>query len=434
MNIGIVGMFLVAAVAGLLLSALLTLVETAVFSLGATRLRTLREEGFQGHGRLIGLRARPLYPLLVLRLGTAVGDTLAAVALGVVGFALGGLPGVLVALIAAATSIVTVGRLWPAHVAARRNVRLALMAAPWLDGAARLSRPLLVPFGALFGGLPATASALVETEPEDEFRQLASIGQDEGLVDETEGLLLERAFRLDETQAHEVMTPRVDVFAWRASLTLGEIAPELALTPFSRIPVYGESLDDIKGILYVRDAYQALLRGRDELVLSDIAREPLVVPGSIRLPALLSEFQARRIHLAIVMDEYGGTDGIVTLEDIVEELVGEIVDETDIAEESIQRLSRTEIVADGDVDLRELNHLFNATFPLLEQRSLNGFVLDELGHVPLVGERFVKDGIEIEVVEASDTHLVRARLRRLTPVADIAAGGRALEESARIER
>lgn len=433
MNPGLAGGLATLAVAGLLLSALLTLVETAVFSIGPTRLRTLREEGFPGHERLAGLRAHPVYPLLLLRVGTSAGDAASALALGVLGYATAGLLGVAAALMSAAVAIVTVARLWPAHVAAKRNVRIALAAAPWLDRAARLLRPLLLPLGAFGEGLPETASALVDIEPEDEFRQLASIGQDEGLVDETEGLLLERAFRLDETQAREVMIPRVDVFAWRDSLTLGEIAPELALVPFSRIPVYGESIDNVTGILYVRDAYQALLRGRDEMVLADLAREPLVVPGSISLPGLLSEFQARRIHLAVVMDEYGGTDGIVTLEDILEELVGEIVDETDIAEDSIQRLSRTEIVADGDVDLRELNHLFNATFPLLEQRSLNGFVLDELGHVPQVGERLVRDGIEIEVVEASDTHLVRARLRRLTPVSDFAADGRALEESARAD-
>ncbi len=427
-----VGLLLVAAAGGLLLSALTTLVETAVFSVGPTRLRTLQEEGFPGHARLAALRAKPVYPLVLLRLGTSVGDATAAVALGVGGYALLGLYGALAALIVAAVAIVALGRLAPAQFAAGRNVRIALAVAPWLDRAALLARPLLMPFGAFAEHLPETSSGLVTVEAEDEVRQLASIGQDEGLVDETEGLLLERAFRLDETQAHEVMTPRVDVFAWRDAMTLGEISPELALVPFSRIPVYGESIDDVTGVLYVRDAYQALLRGRVELRLGDLAREPLVVPGSIRLPGLLSEFQARRIHLAVVMDEYGGTDGIVTLEDILEELVGEIVDETDIAEDSIQRLSRTEIVADGDVDLRELNHLFNATFPLLEQRSLNGLVLDELGHVPEVGERVVLDGIEIEVVEASDTHLIRARLRRLAPPAE--REGRALEGAAGSER
>lgn len=432
MNATSAGLLLIAAAGGLLLSAVMTLIETAVFSVGPTRLRTLQGEGFPGHARLAALRANPVYPLVLLRLGTSVGDATAAVALGVGGYALLGLYGALASLVVAAVAIVTLGRLAPSQLAAGHNVRIALAAAPWLDRAARLTRPLLVPLGAFAEHLPETASGLVTVEAEDEVRQLASIGQDEGLVDETEGLLLERAFRLDETQANEVMTPRVDVFAWRDGMTLGQISPELALVPFSRIPVYGESIDDVTGVLYVRDAYQALLRGRDELRLRDLAREPLVVPGSIRLPGLLSEFQARRIHLAVVMDEYGGTDGIVTLEDILEELVGEIVDETDIAEDSIQRLSRTEIVADGDVDLRELNHLFNATFPLLEQRSLNGLVLDELGHVPEVGERVVLDGIEIEVVEATDTHLIRARLRRLAPPAE--RGSRTLEEAARSER
>ncbi|MEN8374535.1 MAG: hemolysin family protein [Gemmatimonadota bacterium] len=431
MNPAALAALIVVAAAGVVVSALLTLVETAIFSLGPARLRTLEEEGFHDHERLIGLRERPVYPLVLLRFGTASADAATAACLGVAGYAGAGPLGAAAGFVVAALAILTLGSLWPARYAAGRNVRVALAAAPWLDRAARVARPALAPFRAFVEGLPETSSGLMEVEPEDEIRQLASLGSDEGVIDDTERLLLERAFRLDETQAHEVMTPRVDVFAWRESMTLGDIASELALVPFSRIPVYGESIDEVTGVLYVRDAYQALLRDRKDVALSDLAREPLVVPGSIRLTGLLGEFQARRIHLAVVMDEYGGTDGIVTLEDILEELVGEIVDETDIAEEPILRLSRSEIVADGDVDLRELNHRFNARFPLLEHRSLNGYVLEELGHVPSVGERLVREGIEIEVVEASETHVIRARLRRQQPMPDLAADTRSLQEATR---
>jgi putative hemolysin len=129
---------------------------------------------------------------------------------------------------------------------------------------------------------------------------------------------------------------------------------------YSRVPVYGESIDDITGVLYLRDAYQALVSGQRDAPLRSLAREPLVVPGSLPLSKLLRDFQARRIHLAVVVDEYGGTDGLVTLEDVLEELVGEIVDETDVPEDAITRISRNEILAWGDADLREINHYFNA--------------------------------------------------------------------------
>ncbi|MGH7506166.1 MAG: transporter associated domain-containing protein, partial [Longimicrobiales bacterium] len=224
--------------------------------------------------------------------------------------------------------------------------------------------------------------------------------------------LIERAFRHDQTKTWEIMTPRVDIFAWKDALLLKDIAPELGTVRFSRVPVYGASIDDITGVLYVRDAYQALLSGQRDVPLRALAREPLIVPGSLTLTRLLRDFQTRRIHLAVVLDEYGGTDGLVTLEDVIEELVGEIVDETDVAEEPILRVSRTEIVAAGDVDLREINHFFNMALPQLEHRSLNGYLLEELGHVPESGEKLQRDGVLIEVLDATDTQVTRARLRR----------------------
>ena len=172
------------------------------------------------------------------------------------------------------------------------------------------------------------SAAVTETE----IRQLTAMGHTEGLIEEHERELIERAFRLDETQAWDIMTPRVDVFAWEGSRALKEIASELGTVRFSRIPVYGATIDDVTGVLYVRDAYKALVSGQRDVPLKDLAREPLIVPGSVPLSKLLRDFQTRRIHMAIVVYEYGGTDGLVTLEDVIEELVGEIVDETDVAE------------------------------------------------------------------------------------------------------
>src|SRR5690606_1276240 len=142
---------------------------------------------------------------------------------------------------------------------------------------------------------------------------------------------------------------------------------------------------DIVGILYTRDAYQALVSGQRDVPLADLAREPFFVPGSIPLTRLMSDVQTRRIHMGVVIDEYGGTDGLITLEDILEELVGEIIDETDLEYQPVIRLSRDEILVEGATDLREINHFFGTTFPQLEHRSLNGYLLDELGHVPVEG-------------------------------------------------
>jgi len=335
------------------------------------------------------------------------------------GFAGWGWAGLVVTLVVGAALVGVVGELVPIRVAARHGVRIALGSAPAL-------RLLCRVFGPVLGVVERVVGPLVERAPEgppteQEIRQLTVLGRTEGVIDEHERQIIERAFRLDETRAWQIMTPRVDIFAWPDARTLAEIAPELRSVPYSRVPVYGESVDDITGVLYLRDAYQALLAGQRDVPLRALAREPLVVPGSVPLTKLLRDFQTRRIHMAIVVDEYGGTDGLVTLEDVLEELVGEIVDEKEVAQEPIVRVSRHEIVARGDADLREINHVLNTAFPQLEHRSLNGYLLEELGRVPEPGTKLERDGVLIEVLEATETQVLRARLVRRVPAGE--AGG-----------
>jgi CBS domain containing-hemolysin-like protein len=241
---------------------------------------------------------------------------------------------------------------------------------------------------------------------------MTQLGHDSGTIEEHERLLIERVFTLDTTQVWEVMTPRVEIFAWSEGRRLAEVAQELRTVPYSRIPVYAESLDNISGVLYARDAYQALIAGQRDVPLRQLAREPLFVPESVTLIQLLRDFQTRRIHMGIVVDEHGGTDGVVTLEDILEELVGEIIDELDVPEEMIVRIDRNEILVNGAADLREINHFFNASFPLLEHRSLNGYLLHEFGRVPEPDESIDRDGIRIRVLAATGTQVVQARLTR----------------------
>jgi putative hemolysin len=416
----------------ILLSAFFTAAELAVFFPSESRVRNLSEQNVRGATALAQLRARPERPLVLLRLADTVCDVSAGALVAWIAFLEWQLLGLVLAVGGVAFLVLYFGELVPMGIAASHGQRLALAIAPALLVLTRVSWPFLVLFARL-ARIRSERRDMVASITETEIRQLTALGHTEGEIEEHERELIERAFRLDDTKTWEIMTPRVDVFAWQDSRTLGEIAPELATVRHSRVPVYGESIDDITGVLYLRDAYQALVTDQSELTLGALAREPLVVPGSLPLSRLLRDFQARRIHLAVVVDEYGGTDGLVTLEDVLEELVGEIVDETDVAEDSITRVSRTEILAWGDADLREINHYFNTALPQLEHRSLNGYLLEELGRVPEPGEQIEREGILIEVMEAAETQVTRARLRRigqpmeLPPATD---GGNDVEASA----
>jgi CBS domain containing-hemolysin-like protein len=414
-----VALLIIFLVVALLLAASFAAAEAAIFSLGESRVRSLVESGRRGSDSLSRLREHPERLLVLLRLGESLSDVAFAVLASILGASLWGVPGLVLGGVIAALLILLLAELAPLNLAAERAVVVALAAAPPLLALMWVMTPVLLALIAVGRVVPERSSAAA-TVTESEIRELTVLGQAEGVIEEHERQLIERAFRLDEMQAWDIMTPRVDIFAWRDSLRLSEIARQLGGVPYSRMPVYGESIDDITGVLYLRDAYRALVSGQRDLPLRVLAREPLIVPGSVRATQLLREFQNRRIHMAIVVDEYGGTDGLVTLEDVLEELVGEIVDEMDVAEEPILRVSRNEIIANGDTDLREINHYFNTSFPLLEHRSLNGYLLEELGHVPAAGESLEREGILIEVLAATETQVLRARLRRTPPIADVA--------------
>lgn len=396
----------------LLLSAVFTAAEVALFSLGEGRLRGLLEEERRGSRALVRLRAQPERLLILLRLGDALADVTAGATAAYLAYLEWHVLGLAIAIVLIALAILFFGELVPLAIAMKFTVLIALALAPGLLWASRVLKLPLIALERLAGVVPErgpTAAAVMETE----IRELTAIGHTEGVIEEHERQLIERAFRLDEMKAWEVMTPRVDIFAWPDSLTLAAITPQLPAVLFSRIPVYDETIDNITGVLYLRDAHQALISGLRDVPLKQLAREPLVVPGSLSLTRLLREFQTRRIHMAIVMDEYGGTDGLVTLEDVLEELVGEIADELEGPEEPpIVRVSRNEIIAQGEADLREINHIFNTVLPQLEHRSLNGYLLEEFGRVPETGERLDRDGIALEVLEATETQVLRVRLRR----------------------
>ena len=373
----------------------------------------MEEEGFRGADALAELRNRAEQTRASLLFLNTLFNSVTVGTLVLLGYALYGTGGGELGLLAGALLVLIFGQGIPRLLASRHPIRFALAAAPAVLAVENRLVAVSKPFRWLAAGMIRAEGADGSSQEERDVRELTQLGQEEGLVGEDEHLLVERAFRLDELTAWDVMTPRVDIFAWKDSLTLEEIIGELKSVPYSRVPVYQDTTDDISGILYVREAYENYVAGRTTMTLRQLARDPLFVPGSLPLTRLLHQFQARRIHMGIIADEFGGTDGLATLEDILEELVGEIVDETDVDEEALIRISKTQVMAPGGIDVREINYAFNVALPQLEHRSLNGFLLEELGHVPEPGETVERAGVKIEILTASDTQVLTARLTKL---------------------
>lgn len=411
---------LAGAAAGILLlvSAVLTAGQAAVVQIGPSRLRTLLREGFGGAEELAQVREQDPVVRASVRLATRICNLTALGIATVMGYeAWQAAWPVFFVVLAGIATVHVVADVLPHVLAAKSPVRLALTLAPLLLGVARYTRFLTAPVAVLEDRI---ANGEELTTEERELREMKAIGEEEGVLEESESRLVERAFRLDELTAWDAMKPRVDIFAWKDDRKLADIVPTLTEVRYSRVPVYRGSIDEITGIVYVREAYERFVQGDGKITLREMARPPFFVPGSLSLTQLLQDFQAKRIHMGIVADEFGGTDGLITLEDVLEELVGEIHDELDVEEIDIVHLSPTTVEADAGIDVRELNEALEVELPQAEHRSLNGYILEELGHVPLTGSAFERANVRFEVLEASETQVVRVRLTRLEEVPETA--------------
>jgi CBS domain containing-hemolysin-like protein len=251
-----------------------------------------------------------------------------------------------------------------------------------------------------------------EDDQEEEIEAFIEVGEQEGLLEEGERRLIRGVFDFGDRVVREVMTPRTNIVAVSQDASVGALRDLVVKEKHSRIPVYRESIDHIVGILFVRDLLAILGRVPDDTSILSLVHPAHFVPETKRVAELLREMQGLRNHLAVIVDEYGGTAGLVTIEDLVEEIVGEIQDEHEAEEESIVRQPDGALQVAGSADIEEVAEELGAELKDEEFATVGGFILSVLGHVPRAGERFVHGGLEVEVLEADRRRIHRARIRR----------------------
>ena len=238
-------------------------------------------------------------------------------------------------------------------------------------------------------------------------------GEQEGLIEREERRLLESIVDFGDTLVREVMTPRPDIVGTRADATLAELRQVFAEQQYSRVPVYRDSLDHILGFVFVKDLIRLPLDlAAGERVVERLLRPAHFVPETKRVSDLLKEFQRQQVQSAVVVDEYGGTAGLVTIEDLLEEIVGEIRDEYDVESEPVQDEGNGVFVFSGKVSIDDLNDRLGVSIPPEGFGTIGGFLLAHLGRVPAVGERIDVDGLHVEVLEAERRRVTRVRVRR----------------------
>ncbi|MFN8532707.1 MAG: hemolysin family protein [Dehalococcoidia bacterium] len=291
-----------------------------------------------------------------------------------------------------------VGALWPEQIASlvvRPVHLLSVLLTPVVRGLELMTGMLLRPFGWRRGG-PATI--LVS---EEEVHLLLSVGREQGVIEADELDMIDNIFELEETTAREVMTPRVAMVCAPADSSPHEIAELIVQTGYSRIPVYDNSIDHIVGVVYAKDLLAKLI-GAAPFAIREIAREPHIIPPGVRVDQLLHDLQERNTHLAIVMDEYGGVEGLVTIEDLLEEIVGEIQDEYDEpADEPRWVVPRREVLAPGRMSLDDLGDFIGVELSDKQIDRVGGLVADRLGAAPKVGDSVDVAGVTFVVSETS---------------------------------
>jgi len=262
--------------------------------------------------------------------------------------------------------------------------------------------------------IPAQRGEKEAAITEEEIMTLVDAGEEEGAIDLDEKEMIYSIFQLDDTLAREIMVPRIDIVAVEVNTPLDKARDIIIQAGHSRIPVYEESLDHVCGLLYAKDLLSVWQRGAFDVTLRSILRPALFVPESKRVPDLLKELRHSKVHLAIVIDEYGGTAGLVTMEDIVEEIVGEIRDEYDSAEEApYETIGPDEFLFDARINLDDFNRLLNVELPDELGDTLGGFIYGELGRVPKQGEVVETPSLRLEVTSVVDRRIRKVRVKRL---------------------
>jgi putative hemolysin len=298
-----------------------------------------------------------------------------------------------------------IGELVPKALALQHAERIAMFVARPIDLLQRIAHPLvLVLQGSakailrLFGMRHPSVGMVVRSE--EEIRSMLAEAEETGVIEEAEEEMIYKVFDFAEKEAHDVMVPRPEVVGVEVDLPAQECLAAIIDSPYTRYPAYRGSLDEIVGILHVRDLFSALYaNGIENVRVEDILRPAYFVPETKDLGPLLTEFRRTNQHMAIVVDEYGSTHGIVTLEDLLEEIVGEIEDEYDMPDDSVQRIDEHTVRVDGTFPIDDFNERFEKDLPQKDYHTLAGFVFGELGRAPENGDEVTWDGLRFQVVE-----------------------------------
>lgn len=400
-----------------LLFAFAALAEGAIGSLSRARVQRLADQDERAAQRIVDFTERPakyLATLAVIKPAAVIAAVIAGVQL-LDGISLGS--STFVVWIAAFPVALILGWIVPHATAADHPEDVSSSLAVPIKVFSFIFAPLsrLVSWttdrlSCLLGAGPVPEGPLVTPA---ELKVMVAASEEEGLIERQERTMIDNILELEEKTVREVMVPRPDIVALPAATTVRGAVDIFVREGYSRLPVYRDTIDDIVGILYGKDLLPLSVSGRLDDQVGDIVRPAYFVPESKKTGDLLRELQQMRVHIAIVVDEYGGTAGMVTIEDALEEIVGEIQDEFDTEEQKIVKVGEDEALVDGGVSVDDANEELNLELAAEEVDTIGGLVHERLGRIPVVGDKVELDGALLTVVSSSGRRVTRVRVKKL---------------------
>jgi CBS domain containing-hemolysin-like protein len=392
--------------------------ETAFFSSNRLNLRVLRERGDRRAVLVHRLFADPGRLLTTLLVGNTIADIAASVlATSITLSLLGRRTGEWVAFVGVTLTVLIVSEIAPKTLAARHADRMALWFAGPVSRLDRVFAPIIrvlsVVATILIRPFGASVTSKAPHVTEEQLRLLVEVGEEEGVIAEGERAMIHSIFEFGDTVVREVMRPRIDIIGVPASATINDALALSTEHGHSRLPIYEGSVDHIVGVVYVRDLIPALRQGRLDQPVLEIRRPAYFVPETKKVDELFREFQRKKVSMAIVLDEYGGTAGLVTMEDLLEEIVGEIQDEYDLEEKPIQLLDNNTAIVNARTHIHEVNDLLDLRLPDDNNvDTIAGLVYTILGRVPAQGEAVTLPGAELRVEKTLGQRITKVRITR----------------------
>jgi len=421
-------LLLIAVGALILLNAFFVAAEYGLVTARRTRLQELAEAGNRRARTVLRIVADPPRFIAAMQLGV----TATSLGIGALGEpvlrrvfqpVIAGVLAVVFSFMIITFFHVVVGELMPKGLSLAYSERVALAVAAPVRGFFVLFRPLIwvlqrsseAALGALGLKAPSGEAGVLS---EAELKMLLSRSTEEGEIEHEEREMLYNVFDFADKEVSEVMVPRPEVVALSLDLPPEECLKAAVESPFTRYPVYRDSVDQIVGVLHVRDLFRASEEagGIANVDLEGLLRPPHIVPETKDLAALLRDFRRTKAHMAVVVDEYGAMEGIVTLEDLLEEIVGEIEDEFDLPDESVEKVDDHRIRIDGTFTIDDFNEEFRVELPHEDYNTVGGFVFGELGHAPHEGDTVEHDGLRFTVFETDGNRIERLEIE-FKPVA-----------------